>query len=155
MKIEQHWKRLTLGIFALILVGFFSGCAASGAASDATADAGAAGGSGKKGRKAKKEEIYSPVGAWDYTVETPDGGGSGVMRVTGEPGIFEVVLETGQFGDLRVYDLDMTGQSMRGKIDVSGVTAEIEGDFDDDDFIGYLIVGENTFPMEATRSSKD
>ncbi len=153
MKINQQLKRLTYGIFALLLVGFFSGCAAGGAATDATADASTAGSGGKKGRNAKKE-VYSPTGAWEYAVDSPNGGGRGVMRVSGEPGNFEVVLETQQFGELRVYDLDMNGQNMRGKIDVSGVTAELEGDFDGEDFIGYLVVGDNAFPMEAVRISK-
>ena len=153
MKKNRQLKQLSFGILALLLIGFFSGCAASGAAADATADAGGAGGSGKKGRKAKKE-VYSPVGEWQYSVETPNGGGSGIMKVTGEPGTYEVVLETDQFGELRVYDLDMTSQNMSGKIDVAGFTAGIEGDFEGDDFIGYLSLGDDAFPIEATRTSK-
>ncbi len=125
MKKNRQLKQLSFGILALLLISFFSGCAASGAAADATADAGGTGGSGKKGRKAKKE-VYSPVGNWQYSVETPNGGGSGIMKVTGEPGTYEVVLETDQFGELRVYDLDMTNRIMNCKIDVAGFTAGIE-----------------------------
>ena len=155
MKTYQNLKRTALAALAIGLIGFFSGCAAGGAATDATADAGSAGNSGKKGRKAKKEEVYSPAGKWEYEVETPDGGGSGIMVITGEPGNFEVVLETDQFGELRVYDLDMTGETMSGKIDVAGFTAEMEGDFDEDSFVGYLSVGDQAFPIEATRTSKE
>ena len=154
MKTNENLKLLALSICLLIFAGFFSGCAASGAATDATADAGTTGAGGKKGRKAKKEEVYTPAGVWEYTVEAPNGGGTGIMRITGEPGNFEVVLETEQFGELRVYDLDMSTTNMSGKIDVSGFTADIEGDFDGDDFVGYLSLGDQAFPMEGIRTSK-
>ena len=154
MKTNEKLKQLLTGICLLCVLGFFSGCAATGTASDSASDTSVAGTTGKKGRKAKKEETYSPAGVWEYTVEAPNGGGSGIMRVTGQPGNFEVVLETEQFGELRVYDLDMSLNSMNGKIDVSGFTAEIEGDFDEDEFVGYLSLGDEAFPMEAVRTSK-
>ena len=56
MKTNENFKQLSLAVLVLILAGFFSGCAATGTASDATADGTVAGNSGKKGRKAKKEE---------------------------------------------------------------------------------------------------
>jgi len=154
MKTNENLKQLALGICLIVLAGFFSGCAATATATDASADASTTGSSGKKGRKAKKEEAYSPAGVWEYSVDSPNGGGSGTMRITGAPGNFEVVLETDQFGELRLYDLEMSTNNMSGKIDVSGFTAEVEGDFDGDDFVGYIVLGDDAFPMEAVRTSK-
>lgn len=139
----------SLLIFSIMLMG---GCASTNTSSSATADAGSD--NGRKGRKAKQEEVYSPVGTWEYSVETPDGGGAGTMKISGAPGTFEVLLQTDQFGELRVYDLNMTGESMAGKIDVAGMTAEVEGDFDGDNFSGAVILGDEAYPLEATRISK-
>lgn len=147
-------NRLTKTMLILGVLAFLGSCAASNQATTSSADAGNAVASSKKGRKAKKEEVYNPSGTWEYEVETPDGGGSGVMRISGEPGTFEVILETDQFGELRVYDLEMTGDSMSGKIDVAGLTAEVEGDFDGETFSGAVILGDEVYPLEATRTDK-
>jgi hypothetical protein len=139
---------------ALLLVATLSllgACAASSSSATASADGTTV--STKKGKKARKE-VYSPVGEWSYDVETPDGGSYGTMTIIGTPGTYEVTLSTDQFGELRVYDLEMTGQSMSGKIDVAGLVAEVEGDFDGDDFSGAVIMGDQVYPLQATRTSK-
>lgn len=154
MKTMKYLQKATKAMMLLALIAFLGGCAASNQASTTSNDSGNASASSKKGRKAKKEEVYSPAGVWEYEVETPDGGGSGTMRISGEPGNFEVILETDQFGDLRIYDLEMTGESMMGKIDVAGMTAEVEGDFDGESFSGAIILGDEAYPIEATRTEK-
>ncbi len=102
----------------------------------------------------EKKEAYSPVGVWEYTVDTPDGGSSGVLRITGEPGSYEASLETDQFGTLEISDLEIVGTSMSGSIEVAGNSAEIEGDFDGDEFSGAVVLGDQVLPLEATRTSK-
>ena len=146
-------KQLTKGLLMLSLIGLLGGCAA-GNVSDVTNADGSAIVSTKKGKKVKKE-AYNPVGEWQYSVEAVGGDNSGKMTIVGTPGTYEIILKTGQFGEMRVYDLDMTGQSMSGKIDIGGTTAEVEGDFDEDYFSGAWVIGDNVYPMEATRTSKD
>jgi hypothetical protein len=102
----------------------------------------------------KKAPAYSPIGVWEYTVDMPDGGSYGVMNITGEPGAYEASLETDQFGTLEILGLDIVGMSMSGNIEVAGTTAELEGDFDGDDFSGAVVMGDQVFPLEATRTSK-
>ncbi|GEM_PF-597640 len=150
MKCFNPLTRVALLVTVLCFLG---SCAASNSSGVPGAD-GSTTASSKKGKKAKKEE-YSPAGEWAYDVETPDGGSSGTMTVTGGPGTYEVILKTDQFGEIRVYDLDMTGESMMGKIDVAGVTAEMEGDFDGDSFSGALVLGDEVYPIEAVRTSKE
>lgn len=148
-------RSLNLTLKALLLLATLSimgACAASNSSATASVD-GTTSASTKKGKKAKKE-VYSPVGEWSYDVETPDGGSYGTMTIIGAPGTYEVTLSTDQFGELRVYDLEMTGQSMSGKIDVAGLVAEVEGDFDGDDFSGAVIMGDQVYPLQATRTSK-
>lgn len=146
------FNQLTKALLMITLVAFLGGCAA-GNVSDTTNADGSTVASTKKGKKVKKE-VYSPVGEWAYDVDTPDGGSSGTMVVVGAPGTFEVILKTGQYGEMRVYDLDMTGQSMSGKIDIAGITAEVEGDFDGDNFSGAVVLGDDVYPLEAVRTSK-
>ena len=148
----KFFNRMMKVLLLVGLAAFLGGCASSGLTANSSAEAGNT--SGKKSKKAKKEEVYNPAGVWEYTVETPDGGNAGLMRISGEPGNFEVMLETDQFGELRVYDLEMTGESMSGKIDVAGVSAEVEGDFDGESFSGAVILGDEAYPLEAMRTSK-
>ncbi|GAB5525963.1 MAG: hypothetical protein Roseis2KO_38350 [Roseivirga sp.] len=149
MKCFNQLTKLALLVAVLCFLG---SCAASNS-SGATGADGSATVSSKKGKKAKKEE-YSPAGEWAYDVETPDGGSSGTMTVMGGPGTYEVTLKTDQFGEIRVYDLEMTGESMTGKMDVAGITAEVEGEFDGDSFSGAVILGDEVYPLEAVRTSK-
>lgn len=147
----KYFNQLVKGLLLVALFSFLGACAASNASG--TAADGSATASTKKGKKAKKE-VYSPTGEWAYDVETPDGGSSGTMTVLGGPGTYEVLLKTDQFGEIRVYDLEMTGESMMGKIDVAGLTAEVEGDFDGESFSGAVIMGDEVYPLEAIRTSK-
>ena len=102
----------------------------------------------------KKAPAYSPVGVWEYTVDAPDGASSGLMKITGKPGAYEASLETDQFGTLEILGLDIVGMSMSGNIEVAGTTAELEGDFEGDDFSGALVMGDQVFALEASRTSK-
>lgn len=148
----KFFNQLAKVALLVAVLSFLGSCAASNASGVTNAD-GSTTASSKKGKKVKKE-IYNPSGEWVYDVETPDGGSSGTMTVMGGPGTYEVVLKTDQFGELRVYDLEMTGETMTGKIDVAGLTAEVEGDFDGDSFSGAVIMGDEVYPLEATRTSK-
>ena len=129
------------------------GCASSNQPASTTADAGNGGSQTKKSRKGRTEEVYNPSGIWRYEILTPNQENYGIMKITGQPGYFEVLLETDQFGELRVYNLEMTGESMSGMVDFGGSIANIDGDFDGDEFDGAITVGDNTYPIEATRTS--
>jgi hypothetical protein len=151
-------KIKSMGMLALLAMFIFS-CAAkvpstnSQAANNQSNDATQAAPAKKEVVK-KKAPVYSPVGVWEYTVDTPDGGAAGIMRITGEPGAYEASLETDQFGTLEIEGLDIVGMSMSGSIEVAGTIAEIEGDFDGDDFSGAVVMGDQVFPLEGIRTSK-
>lgn len=149
MKCFNQFAKVALLVAVMCFLG---SCAASNTSGAGEVD-GSTTASSKKGKRAKKE-VYSPTGEWAYDVETPDGGSSGTMTIQGGPGTYEVILKTDQFGEIRIYDLEMTGESMVGKMDVAGVTAEVEGDFDGDSFSGAVILGDEVYPLEAVRTSK-
>jgi len=143
---------------ALILVALFMyGCAAKVPSTNTTTSeegSTATTSASKKEVVKKKAPAYSPVGIWEYTVDTPDGGSSGIMRISGAPGAYEASLETDQYGILEIEGLDIVGMSMSGSIEVAGTIADIEGDFDGDEFSGAVVMGDQVFPLEATRTSK-
>ena len=153
MKPTNHLTKPFYALLLLVVMFVVTGCASTNQASGNSADAGTATANTKKNRRSKPEEIYNPAGVWRYEILTPNQDNVGIMRITGEPGFFEVVLETDQFGELRVYNLEMTGESMFGLVDLSGNTARLEGDFDGDEFYGAFTIGDDTFPMEAVRNS--
>ncbi len=145
-------KTLGMMLFAAL---FIYGCAAKVPTTNTPANTGTtADAPAKEKPAAKKEEAYSPVGVWEYTVDTPDGASSGILRITGGPGTYEASLETDQFGTLEIEGLDIVGTSMTGTINVGGNDAEIECDFDGDDFSGAVVVADDVFPLEGTRKSK-
>ena len=154
---RMKWAK-PLGM-AVLAVLFLYGCAAKVPTTNSPAstneNTSAATNKKPSAKKAKKkEEVYSPVGVWEYIVDTPDGGSSGIMRIIGEPGAFEATLETDQFGTLEIQELDIVGTAMTGTLEVAGTVAELEGDFDGEDFSGAVVMGDDVFPIEGTRTSK-
>ncbi|WP_323758356.1 hypothetical protein [Roseivirga sp.] len=108
--------------------------------------------SGKVEKKAK-EKAYDPRGVWDYSVQTPDTDSYGIMRITGDNGLYAAVMETDQFGTLNVSGFTVVGKAFSGSIDVMGTTAGIEGSFDGDSMAGYVNMGADSFPVQGTRKS--
>lgn len=137
MKVLNQVKQF---LFISALVIFVASCASTGAASGSA--------------KSKKAEPYNPTGTWEYMVDTPDGGAGGTMVITGGPGAYTGTLDTDQFGTLELMDLDIVDTNMTASLEVMGTGADIEGAFDGDTFSGAVYLGEDAFPMEATRVSK-
>ncbi|WP_339700532.1 hypothetical protein [uncultured Roseivirga sp.] len=134
---------LTLALGLAIAV-FIVGCAAGKSASSETA----------KVEKKAKEKAYDPRGVWNYSVQTPDTDSYGIMRITGDNGLYAAVMETDQFGTLNVTGFTVVGNAFSGSIEVMGTTANIEGSFDGDSMAGYVNMGADSFPVQGTRKSK-
>ena len=145
---------LKLSGILLVCTLFIFGCAAKVTTSNSTVSDDPTQSAPNKSQAAKKVEAYSPVGVWEYTVDTPDGGSTGTMRVKGAPGTYDVVLETDQYGSIRVDGIQMVGRSMTGSIDVAGNAADLEIDFDEENFSGVVVMGDQVFPLDGTRTSK-
>lgn len=129
------------GAFLLLSV-FLVGCAASGTPTNSSAKAEA------------KAKPYDPAGVWEYTVDTPDGGSAGTLRINGSPGAYTASLETDQFGTLEMYGVSVQGTAMTGAIEVMGTVAEIECQFDGDALSGAVYLGQEVYPMSGKRVSK-
>lgn len=138
----KNLKSLLTLTLSLLLAVSIVGCA-SGKASATT-----------KVEKKAKEKAYDPRGVWDYTVQTPDTDSYGIMRITGDNGLYAAVMETDQFGTLNVTGFTVVGNAFSGSIDVMGTTASIEGTFDGESMAGYVNMGADSFPVQATRKSK-
>lgn len=126
----------------LLAVALFTfGCAAS---------------SNPTNKSAKKEtkKIYNPTGVWEYYVETPDGGSSGVMRVIGNPGAYEVTMETDQFGVLELQGVSIVDGNLTGTIEVMGNFATVECVFAGETMGGSVFLGPDAFPLTGERVSK-
>lgn len=151
----ENLHKIKSGAMLLVLALFIFSCAAKVPSTNTEAGTNQSNNAApaKKEVVEKKAPAYSPVGVWEYTVDTPDGGSSGVLRITGEPGSYKASMETDQFGTLEVGGLDISGKSMSGSIEVAGTTADIEGDFEGDDFSGAVVMGDQVFGLEATRTS--
>lgn len=130
-------------VFAFLFVAaIISGCAASGTTTNSTATA-----------KAKKK-LYDPTGVWEYTVDTPDGGSTGTLRINGNPGAYTASLETDQFGTIEMTGVSVQDTNMTGTMEVMGTIAEIECQFDGDSMQGAVYLGQDAFPMSGRRVSK-
>lgn len=135
---------MTLKIVAAFLFAttILAGCAASGTTTNTSA------------KKETKAKVYNPSGVWEYSVDTPDGGSTGTLRINGNPGAYTASLETDQFGVLEIGGLNIQDSNLTGTIEVMGTAAEIECLFDGDSMTGAVYLGQDAFPMSGKRVSK-
>lgn len=101
-----------------------------------------------------KAPAYDPTGTWNYEIETPDGAISGDMTITKTDGEFEVKVETDDFGTLELEDVEVKEKEMTASVDVQGVTAEFEVEFDGDEMSGIILYGGEELPIVAEREKK-
>ncbi|GAB5525051.1 MAG: hypothetical protein Roseis2KO_29230 [Roseivirga sp.] len=98
-----------------------------------------------------KAPAYDPTGTWNYEIETPDGAISGDMTIAKADGEFEVTVETDDFGTLELEDVEVKENEMTASVDVQGVTAEFEVEFDGDEMSGVILYGGEELPIVAER----
>lgn len=98
-----------------------------------------------------KVPAYDPTGTWVYEIETPDGAISGDMTIAKTDGEFEVKVETDDFGTLELEDVEVKDKEMTASVDVQGVTAEFEVEFDGDEMSGVILYGGEELPIVAER----
>lgn len=129
-------------VSAILLLAIFAvGCAASGTTTNSTA-------------KKEAKKAYDPTGVWEYVVDTPDGGSSGTLRINGNPGAYTASLETDQFGTLEMTGVTIQDTNMTGSLEVMGMTAEVECQFEGDNLSGAVYMGQEVYPMSGNRVSK-
>lgn len=99
-----------------------------------------------------KAPAYDPSGTWAYEIETPDGAISGDMEVAKEADTYKVTISTDDFGDLELEDVEFNDKNeMTGSVDVQGVTAEFEVEFEGDSMEGIILYGGEELPIVAER----
>ncbi|GAB5525052.1 MAG: hypothetical protein Roseis2KO_29240 [Roseivirga sp.] len=94
---------------------------------------------------------YDPTGTWNYEIETPDGAISGDMTIAKTDGEYEISVETDDFGTLELEDVEIKDKEMTANVDVQGVTAEFEIEFDGDEMSGIVLYGGEELPIVAER----
>ena len=143
IKIDMMNKMTLKVVFTFLVIAVFTvGCAASGTATNSSA-------------KAKNQpKVYDPTGVWEYLVDTPDGGSSGTLRINGNPGAYTASLETDQFGTIEMTGVSVQDSNLTGRMEVMGTVAEIECQFDGDNMVGSVFLGQDAFPMSGKRVSK-
>ncbi len=98
-----------------------------------------------------KAPAYDPSGTWNYEIETPDGAISGDMTIAKTDGEYEISVETDDFGTLELEDVELKDKEMTASVDVQGVTAEFEIEFDGDEMSGIILYGGEELPIVAER----
>jgi len=99
-----------------------------------------------------KAPAYDPTGTWTYEIETPDGAISGDMEVAKDGDTYKVTIGTDDFGDLELEDVEFNDKNeMTGSVDVQGVTAEFEVEFEEDSMEGIILYGGEELPISAER----
>lgn len=98
---------------------------------------------------------YSPVGTWDYEVETPDGTLTDEMVVKlDEEGEYEVSIESDVYGTLELSEISFEKMLMEGEISVEGASMSVEFKFDGDSMEGIVYTGEEELAITAERQKK-
>ncbi|MEQ9405033.1 MAG: amidohydrolase family protein [Cyclobacteriaceae bacterium] len=113
----------------------------------------------KKKKNGSGEATVEPEGTWNYTVETPEGDGSGVIAIKGSNGDLSGTISVSYNGSTNdIRDVSVDGSTVTfsftlnmGQDSTVDITMEIDGD----SFEGTLSVAEfGSFPMEGSRDPK-
>lgn len=110
----------------------------------------------KKKKKSDGGEAVDAAGVWNYTTETPQGNGSGVITIKGTPGDYSgtiTVSFNGSTNDIENVVVDGNNVSFSFKLNMGEeITVDISMDIDGDTFEGTLSVAAfGSFPMEGSR----
>lgn len=102
-----------------------------------------------------KKVVYSPVGAWEYTViGTPNGDASGIMTLTKTDDGLEGTFNSPQYGESNMENLLFNAETKEITCEfyLSGIDLLLKGTFEGDTFDGNIDAGQNgAFPMTANR----
>lgn len=99
---------------------------------------------------------YSPVGTWDYEVETPDGTLTDEMIIKlDDEGEYEVTIESEIYGNLVLSDITFEKMVMEGVIEVEGASMSVEFEFDGDSMEGVVYTGEEELSITAEKQTKN
>ena len=105
-----------------------------------------------------KKAVYSPVGAWEYTViGTPNGDTSGTFILTQTEEGMKGVFKSYEYGESDLESLTYgESQDMKCTLYLSGMDLSMTGVFEGDTFSGTIDAGQNgSFPITATRNTSN
>ncbi|MFK7953561.1 MAG: amidohydrolase family protein [Ekhidna sp.] len=113
----------------------------------------------KKKKKSSGEEAVDASGSWNYSTETPQGKGKGVIKIEGNPGDYTGTISVsfnGSTNDIQNMVVDGNNVTFSFTINMGEeVTVDISMDIDGDSFEGTLSVAAfGSFPMEGSREPK-
>lgn len=114
----------------------------------------------KKKKKSTGTGLVEIKGKWNYTVESPQGDGSGVITITGGEGEYEGTISV-SFNDStnELQDISVDGSTLTFSFIINmgeDATVEVSMDIDDDTFDGTLSVAEaGSFPIEGSKEPEN
>lgn len=113
----------------------------------------------KKKKKSSGDEPVEAAGEWNYTTETPQGDGSGVIKINGTPGNYTGTISVsfnGSTNDINNVEIDGNNVTFSFTINMGEeVPVDISMTINGDSFEGTLSVAAfGSFPMEGSREPK-
>jgi len=110
----------------------------------------------EKKKKKSNGEAIDAAGVWNYTTETPQGNGSGIITITGSPGNYSGTM-TLSFNNStnELKNIEVDGNTVTFSVTTNvgqEITIEVSMTIDGDTFEGTLSVAEfGSFPMEGSK----
>lgn len=114
-----------------------------------------------KPKKKKSGEDVNPSGNWTYSTETPQGSGSGTIKINGEPGDLSGTLTSSFSGDdSELYDVTINGNELSFSFTITTggttLTVSVLVTIDGDTFEGTMTAGQyGSFPIEGERTPEN
>lgn len=114
----------------------------------------------KKKKKSSGDATADIKGKWNYTVESPQGDGSGVIQISENEGDFQGTISVSfndSTNDLRDISVDGTTLSFSFTINMGeDTTVDVSMEIDGDTFEGTLSVAEaGSFPIEGSKEPEN
>ncbi len=93
------------------------------------------------------------VGNWDYVVKgLPDGDITGIMNIDYQEEAFKGDIKSDDGSvSIKVEDMKIEEEKLSGYFYFQGMKININGTFEDNNFIGRISVDYNEFPMTAVK----
>lgn len=110
----------------------------------------------KKKKKSSDDAAIEIAGKWSYTVESPQGQGTGVISIAGTDGEYEGTISV-SYNDStnEIQDIEIDGSTLSFSFVINmgqDATVEISVEIDEDTFEGSLSVpGMGSFPMTGSK----
>ncbi len=106
------------------------------------------------GKSKESVKIDSPVGTWEYSLETPDGIQTGSIKIIQIQEKYSAELVMG-IGNFDFQFMEVEGEKITGSVDIMGAISHMEAKYEGDEMTGTVFQDDLVMKLKAVRTERD